>query len=410
MSDNLPNHLKSRKKVLFVGEHLTPSHTVRPLLLAQHLKTLDANYDIELALPSVPAWCNNENIQIHKLPSPDAKILGKRVEDVFFPLYKENEISEMVKAEITLLESLKPDLVIADFRNTLAISTRVTKSPLIFLSDFYWHKEYLDKPMIVPDTKLSHLIGYKLARSLGRPLTPLIEKWHVSQFNLVARKYGLNTFANLREIYNSGDEKWLLDIPKVWPDLDLAKSKTKFVGPMTWDVDIETAERIHQLADKSAICITLASSGTDKKVIEILRVAKEFGLPLIVLTADKFTLPEVPNIYVEKFLPLSVALAKSKVFIGTGGSSVVYPAIKAGVPVIGIPQNITHWYSMRRFAVMGIGKLVLPEEVSSGSLETSLLEILSSGSFADKIADCQQNLNEYDIYSRINDSIKEYLS
>jgi len=393
--NKMPNTKK--RKILFIGEHLTPSHSQRPLQLAECLMKNNSGYEVELALSELPR-IHHSDLTIHQLYSPEADILEKRVRRVLSPLYTKRDIAKMVKADLHLIDKVQPDLIIHDFRNTIAIAAQVKKVPVVSLNDFYWNRNYQDKG-IIPDTPLSKILGYKLARILGKPIAPAIDKLHVGQFNAIAKQYGVKAFKNLRDLYNFGQEQWLFDIPAMLPSTD---EKTKFIGPLTWESEEKVPAWLGGLEDKSAICITFTSSGNQDLVEKIIQQVKTFNRSIIVLTAGKYHLPPEENVHIASLIPLKKVLQKSQLLITTGGSSMVYHALREAVPVIGIPQNITHWYSMVRFSELEIGTLVPPESVSGQRFKQVLTKSINDNDYAERNEKFRNQLQAYNPKERLD--------
>ncbi len=395
-----------RPRILFVGEYLTISHVRRPWILATQLARTHPEYDVHFACSMNPSLYAETGLSVHHLPGPEPKRLQQRIERVFFPLYTQREIQEMVAAEIDLLARLKPDLVIHDFRNTLAISTHVAHVPLITLTDFYWSAAYTP-PLVVPDNPLITLIGQTLAQKLTAFLTPRVEHIHVAPFNAVAAMYGLTSFKNLRHLYTSGAENWLYDIPSIIPFK--TTSRIQSIGPVRWEHGGQLPEWLHGIPDHAAICITFASNGDPRHIPPLIKSLRASHTPIIILTAGRIESTPEQGIYCADFLPINAVLKKSKILICGGGSTLAYAALAAQVPVIGIPANITHWYTMKRFEALKLGILIPPHQLTNTRIHTSIATLTTDPAYIAARSALSEELHAHDPHTHVHTYIAHAL-
>lgn len=368
---------REKQTILFVGEDFTSSHLMRPWVLAQAASRLVPDIEVHFAAPRHPEpdVPDAHGIRVHSLPGPGGRVISRRIERVFIPPYSASEVGEMVAAEIELINRVKPRFVVHDFRNSLAISTQRAGVPLITLTDFCWSEHYVPEN-VVPDNPLTALIGERLSGRIAGFLTPRVEALYARPFNRVARRHGLAPFDSLRSLYSFGRENWFMDIPSIVP-FSLAP-QDQCIGPVFWETKGETPDWLRALPDRSAICITFAGSGDARHLGTVIEALQPFRTPLIVLTAGRVSIERQHGVFSADFLPLSAVMAKSNLLICHGGSSLVYHAIRAGIPAIGVPSNVAQWYSMIEFERAGCGALIQPSMLTRENLVRTV-ERLRSG-------------------------------
>jgi UDP:flavonoid glycosyltransferase YjiC (YdhE family) len=347
---------------------------------------------------------DNPTVTYHVLPKP-ALVHSKRIKRLFTPYYDVHEIRTMIEAEKILINKIKPDYIIHDFRHTLAISSQLTNVPLITLNDFYWSSLYSDlaTPLIVGKI---YLFWRKfLPKSIVNLIIKAAEAVHVQPFNTIAREYGLQTFKELRDLFSYGLQNWLYDTPSVLPFENIPKNK--LLGPVIWETDIEIPTWLQELAPKSAISINFGSSGDPAVLHKYVEVLKKAHVPLVVITARKTIVRPEPGVYVAEYIPFTKVLEKSRLCICHGGSSIVYQAINVQVPVLGTPSYVAQLYSMFRFAEMGIGIHLPKNEISEKAILLQVNNLLHDTSYQTKLNKARQQITQYQWSDRVVILIEE---
>ena len=125
-----------RRRVLFVAEAVTLAHVARPVALA---KSLDpSTYEVYVAwdprfadlFPALPgATVPLRSIACNQFAAALAK--GS-------PLYDSATLRDYVRDDLAVLERVKPDLVVGDFRLSLAVSAPLAGIPYFSVTNAYW--------------------------------------------------------------------------------------------------------------------------------------------------------------------------------------------------------------------------------------------------------------------------------
>src|SRR5262245_8585524 len=127
---------RPRARVLFVAEAVTLAHVSRALTLA---RTLDPErFDIHLA------WDARYNGLLGELPFPCEQIWSLPTQ-VFLkrlasgaPMHDTAALARYVDEDRAAIARVKPDVVVSDFRISLATSAELSGVPSITIINAYW--------------------------------------------------------------------------------------------------------------------------------------------------------------------------------------------------------------------------------------------------------------------------------
>ena len=126
--------MNQKKRVLFVGEAVTLAHVARPMVLARALDP--AHYEVDFAWhPRFASLFPASGFAMHTIESiPNlqfeaALAAGK-------PLYDAATLRRYVAEDLRLIAHARPDVVVGDFRLSLAVSAAVATVPYLYLTTF----------------------------------------------------------------------------------------------------------------------------------------------------------------------------------------------------------------------------------------------------------------------------------
>jgi len=334
------------KRILFIGEAVTLAHVVRPVVLAQALDP--QQYAITLACDpryhKLFAALPFELRPVRTIPSAqfiDALAKGK-------PVYDTATLRDYVREDLQLIETVKPDLIVGDFRISLGVSSRVAGVPYFTVTNAYW-SPYSRLPFPLPELPMTRVFGVTVAQALFTLARPFVFAYHTVPLNRVRRDYNLPSLGyDLREIYTHADQTLYADIPQVVPMAPLPPHH-HWLGPILWSPAVELPEWWTALPeDKPLIYVTLGSSGEGELLLPIvLQGLADLPVTVIAATAGRSIPAPLPaNARVAAFLPGTEAAARSALVICNGGSPTTQQALAAGVPVIGIAGNMDQHLNM----------------------------------------------------------------
>ncbi|NRR31335.1 glycosyltransferase [Oxalobacteraceae bacterium] len=364
-----------RQKILFIAEAVTLAHVGRPLALAQALDP--QRYELHFACaPGYEEFFKQSGLNhwaIHSIPGAQflaALAAGK-------PVYQEQTLLGYVEDDLRLINELRPDRIVGDFRLSLSVSARVAGVPYIALINAYW-SPYVAVRYQVPEIGLSKLLPLAVANSLFRAVRPLAFALHTRPMNRVRRRFGLDSLGyDLRTVYTDADRTCYTDIPQMFPANGLP-AQHGYLGPVIWSPAIATPDWWEALPPETVVVyVTLGSSGQGRLLPLVLRALAPLQVTVIAATAGKITLDQVPaNARVAPFLPGDAAARRARLVICNGGSPTSQQALAAGVPVLGIASNLDQFLNMQGVVAMGAGMLLRADRLSETVLRVAAADLL----------------------------------
>lgn len=402
--------MQTRKKpvILLVAEAVTLSHFARIATLARALDP--AAYEVVVA--SDPRYLDLEAPlggafhPIRSIPSAEfARALARGK-----PLYSVETLTRYIEDDLALFDRVKPDLVVGDFRLSLAVSAPLRKIPYAAVVNAYW-SPYADITYPIPDLPMSRILGIRLAQKLFDIVRPKAFALHARPLSRVRQRFGLPPLGpDLRNAYTWADYTLYADIPEVVPTRNLP-AHHRYLGPVLWSTDISLPEWWGYLPkDKPLVFLTLGSSGQAELLPMALTALSHLAITVIVATAGKITLADAPaNAYITDYLPLNIVIRCSKVVISNGGSLTTYQALANGVPVIGLCSNMDQLLNMNAVQRLGAGITLRAASLSARDLLESVTAMLDNPSYAKGAHKVGQILAQFDVGRRFREFVAEIL-
>lgn len=399
---------RTKPVVLLVAEAVTLAHFARILTLAQ---ALDPNL-YEVVVASDPRYASLEkplNFAFHPIRSitsaefAQALARGK-------PLYSAETLTRYVENDLVLLDRVKPDLVIGDFRLSLAVSAPLRRIPYAAVVNAYW-SPYADMAYPVPDLPMTRILGVALAQKLFDVARPIAFALHARPLNRVRRKFGLSPLgSDLRNVYTWGDYTLYADIPEMAPTHDLPHNH-RYLGPVLWSTKTPLPEWWGELPeDKPLVFLTLGSSGRADFLPLVLQVLSSLPVTAIVASAGKVELDNLPqNVFAADFLPMDIATTRSFLVISNGGSLTTYQALSAGVPVLGICSNMDQLLNMNAVQALGAGITLRAGKASLAEIRAAVNALLEKPAYAEAAGRVRQTMLRHDAKRRFREIVAEIL-
>jgi UDP:flavonoid glycosyltransferase YjiC (YdhE family) len=399
---------KQRKRILFISEAVTLAHVVRPIVLA---KTLDpAHYEITFACD--PRY----NQIIGKLPFAYKPI--KSITSEHFLAcsvkgqtgYDTATLRAYVKDDLQVIRKVDPDIIVGDFRLSLAVSARIAGKPYMGICNAYWSPYAKHRFFPVPEHPFTKILGVQFTQHIFNLARPLIFAALALPWNRLLREYGLPTIGpDLRRIFTQGDQTLYADLPQLIPTSRLPVSH-HYIGPILWSPSVPTPNWWENLPDnKPIIYVTLGSSGDTGLLPEVFAALKELPITAIVATAGANNPADIPdNIFVAKYLPGEAAAKRASLVICNGGSPTTQQALAAGVPVLGIASNLDQYLNMAYMQQAGVGRLVRSGKTTRSVLCRLVSDMLTDPSLHNAARFYQQCMASYsprDIFPRLVESV-----
>ncbi|MGH7257575.1 MAG: glycosyltransferase [Nitrospiraceae bacterium] len=368
-----------RRRILFVAEAVSLAHVARAVSLAQ---TLDpARYEVHLACdPRYLALFDKISFPVHSIRTISSEAFRDRLIKGH-PLYTVSDLREYAKQDLHLLATLNPDVVVGDFRLSLSVSARVAGIPYLSVTNAHW-SPYARSHFVVPDIAISDRFGPRLGQALFSVFRPAIFAHHAFALNKIRHDYGLPSLGyDLLHVFTDADEALYADLPELVPTFD-RPSHHHYLGPVLWSSDSIPSWWNELPTDRPLAYVSLGTSGRSEALTRVLQALATLGVGAMVSTAGKPPPASLPDrVWVSDYLPGIQAAERADFVVCNGGSATVYQALAAGVPVLGLPNNLDQYLMMDYVRKFAAGEYVRSGGASVEALTQVAAQILATASY-----------------------------
>jgi UDP:flavonoid glycosyltransferase YjiC (YdhE family) len=397
------------RRVLLVGEAVTLAHVARPIALAR--KLVARGYRPILAAdPRFAALCPAgewDTKEIRSIPSADflrALARGK-------PVYDLATLELYVEDDLALLQAVSPAVVIGDFRISLAVSARLSGVPYINITNAYW-SPYARPRWQAPTMPWSRHVPASLDDWVFRIARPLAFRLHARPMQALARRHGLpHAGGELRHVYTEGDLTLYADSPALVATYD-RPSTHRYLGLVDWAPSVPMPPWWDALPTAARpVYVTLGSSGDVAKLPQILAGLARLDCPVVVATAGASVPTSLPaHVHLADYLPGDIVARQSRLVVCNGGSPTSHQALLAGVPVLGIPDNLDQVLNMSYLQQAGVGDWLRPRDISADGIEGLARRLLADPQLAARAASLGAAEKSRDITGTLEEAISELCS
>lgn len=354
--------LPRRRRILFIAEAVTLAHVARAAALA---RTLDPDrYDVHVACDRRYLHLfENLPAMVHSIRSITGEQFQNRLRQGS-PLYSSEELRAYVKQDLRLLADLNPDAVIGDFRLSLSVSARVAAIPYLTVTNAHW-SPWARPHFVVPELAITDRFGPRLGQALFTLMRPFVFAQQASALNQVRKEYGLATVGySLSRVFTEADHTLYADLPELVPTFDRPRHH-HYLGPVLWSPDGTPSWWGDVPQDRPLAYVSLGTSGRPDLLSSVLWALHSLGMGTLVSTAGRRPTEQLPdNAWIAPYLPGISAAGRADLVICNGGSATVYQAFAAGVPVLGIPNNLDQYLMMEYVRRYGAGESLRAGEAS----------------------------------------------
>ena len=398
----------SKKVVLLVAEAVTLAHYGRIAKLSRALPSSDYHI-IVAADPRYRALDEIPGVDFHPIWSIPSGQFSHALEHGA-PLYDAQTLTRYVEDDLTLIDAVKPDLIVGDFRLSLAISAPLRKVPYASVVNAYW-SPYADIDFPIPELPFTRITGLKVGQALFDLVRPFAFALHARPLNQVRRKYGLAPLgSDLGKTYTWADYTLYADIPELVKTRHLPGNH-RFLGPILWSTQTPLPDWWGSLPeDKPIVFLTLGSSGRADLLPRVFEVLSELPVTVIAATAGKVALKSVsPNVYSADYLPMDVASARSAFIISNGGSLTTYQALTVGVPVLGICSNMDQLLNMNAVQGLGAGITLRAGRANIAEIRLAVTALLENPAYLEAAGRVRQAVLQHDAMQNFQDIVADIL-
>lgn len=379
-------------KILFFCEGASLAHTARPLKLARLIDK--SKHELIFAAGNYHNLIRNEGHKyIIPIYSQTPEQFAKKLYQTK-PGYDYKLIKKYIEEELEIIEKIKPDLIIGDFRLTLGISAKVKKVPFHLITNTYW-ATFKNEDMVLSENILKKIWGQTIGSlMLKLPTTKFFIDLQFKPFAKACIEYGLEPPKSLAEAYSYADHILLDDIKELY-ERPLNKPHT-FLGPILWEPIMEIPKEIKTHRD--LIYLSFGSSG------KIAGITKDMTDKTFIAATAKREYPKANNLLTYDYLPAISVLDYCKLSITNGGVA-SYQAISKGIPVITIPNNLDQFLFSRILEKHNLSKLIRLDQIKQ--LKEAVNESLNDSKEKEQLNKFKNIINSYNTKKIINEHLKE---
>jgi UDP:flavonoid glycosyltransferase YjiC (YdhE family) len=396
-----------RKRILFIAEAVTLAHVTRPFVLARSLES--AEFEVHFACASrfdfVFLNAGFRRWKINSIPTQsflDALRAGSR-------LYNSRTLERYVDEDLELIETVHPDLIVGDFRLSLAVSGPVSKVPYAALTNAYWSPFTTMTHFPLPEVSFAHWVGTYVATRLFHLAQPLVFAYHARPLNRLRQSYGLPYLGSLLDVYTHGDYVLYADLPALFQTADIPASH-RYIGPIFWSPTVPLPPWWNELdAQKPIVYVSLGSSGPAELLPRVIEALGKLPVTVVLATSGRWTPTSLPkNVAASEYLPGDHVAERAVLVICNGGSPSVYQALAKGVPVIGIASNMDQFLCMSGVENAKAGVLLRAGRLTENSLRNAV-ETVTRESYKQAAQKVARELAGLDAISTFRSFVREIL-
>ena len=371
-----------RTRVLFLAESATMAHVVRPMVLALGLDP--ERYEVAFATgPDFRSLVVEAGLDTRDLWSIGTKAYLAAV-DAGRPVYSYEVLQRYVAEDLRVIEQARPDVIVGDFRLSLAVSARLARVPYLAISNAYW-SPFAAARFEIPVHASTRLFGAAFMNRVFLLLRPIIFAHHSLPMHRLRRKYGMTSLGvDLRRVFTEADVTLYADVPELVPTRESGiAGRYEYIGPVTWAPRADVPHALCAAGERRPIVyISLGSSGDPALLGDIVTAVVGLGCRAVVAASDPASSELVgKNVIVERMLPGDEIAAMAELVVCNGGSPGAHQALQRGTPVLGIPANLDQLLNMRFVVDAGAGLSVRADRASPDRLHEAIGAILGDRRF-----------------------------
>jgi UDP:flavonoid glycosyltransferase YjiC (YdhE family) len=363
-------------RVLFFCEPCTLSHVVRPLAYARLLGADEFECHVACAYDVARHCAPGERWRFHPVSGcVTAAEFAAALARGALP-YDREVIERYVQEDLRLLDEVKPDVVVGDFRLSLGISAPSRGVPYVALINAVW-SPLVRRRFPVPELPITRRLG-PLPAALAFPLLrPIVFAQLAAPFNRARRAHGLPPFGGLLETYSWGDFTAYPDMPELFDMAELSAAH-RFLGALRFGPHVPLPDWWERVpTSRPWVYVAMGSSGRAGALPAIVEALAGLDVEIIAATSERgVAAPSRPNVWTSEWLPLDPVLARARVAIGNGGAGGVYYALHHGVPILSVPANMDQHMMAEAVVRSGAGRLVRSDRASPRRIRDATVQLL----------------------------------
>ena len=362
-------------RVLIMAEGVTLAHVVRPLSIARALQS--RGYDVQFAVDRRHhAMLGDFAATAHALPGIEpSKFMASLARGA--PVFELETLRQYVRDDLALFSKLSPDLVIGDFRLSLAVSARRASVPYVAISNAYWSAAFRPTRYPLPVLPFTSFMPIRAAEAVFRLAQPTAFKLHCKPMDRLRRENGMvGVEGDIHLAYTDSDDTLLADIPEMYGASGSAAER--FIGAVPWAPSDTLPPWWNELdGNLPVVYVALGSSGSMKAAAIAVQALSSLPVLTIVSTAGRSLGCELPaNTRAARYLPGSAVAKRASLVVCNGGSPATQQALAEGTPVLGICSNMDQFLNMFAVERAGAGLTMRADRVNLQVLRSTVTRLL----------------------------------
>jgi UDP:flavonoid glycosyltransferase YjiC (YdhE family) len=413
------------KKALFIPVGIGLAHTGRLVMIARELQKKE--FEVVFgAGGDASSILSKEKFRCHLLPEFERSVYEKKLRKHNPFIYSRALIEKFVKAELSLYEKEKPDVIIYDSRLTAKISAAIARIPCIAVDNVdttpYYDISKIRFPLQTPlanvlPKRVISLLCSKYPHKFMRRVAPvvissvlLMEKIRLSPALI---RLGFRLSRNPYQFF-LGDLTLLCDIPEFRPIKKLPKN-VKMVGPISWDGGDKLPDWAKEITDrKNIIYVTAAGTGDKNIFLKTLEYLAATDFTIVATCGNTLKQDQVkntyPRLYMTDYLPANFIMPKAKLVIFPGGNSTAYQALSFAVPQIVLPYHIDQEDNANHLERLKCGITINPHnKFSKKELLSAVGRIIVDREYRDNAKRLKDILSKYSGAKKAAEEIANFI-
>ena len=393
-----------RPRILFIAEAVSLAHVVRLAMLAESLDP--SRYDVWFASARFPRLVfAGTTFHRRRIESRSPERTLQRVARGQ-PPWVEAELARYVEDDLRLLDELRPDLVVGDFRLSLAVSAPIRRTPCATLINAYWSPHAVRDAFPIPEHPLVRVLGIRRVARRWRAVLPFVFRRFARPLNRLRKRYGLAPVGSLLEALTFGDHTLYPDIPELAPTRGLPADH-HYLGTLSWSPRLPLPAAWDRMDHTRPLVYATVGSSGDLRVLEaVLGAARRLPITMLIATAGRCTPRAVAdNVWLTDFVPGDVIARRAALVICNGGSTTSYQALEAGTPVLGLPSHLDQYLAAEAVARAGAGLYLRSGAATSRAIADAATRLLFEERFRLATSRLQAALAAWDARSRFREFV-----
>ncbi|MBL7689222.1 MAG: hypothetical protein JNJ49_14395 [Bdellovibrionaceae bacterium] len=388
--------------ILFMAESATLAHVVRLLTLADSLELPRSSIHFATA-SHYRNWIEARGMSFVPLQCQDTGAFQQKL-DQGRSVIDKHLLSAQVKEDIEILNSIRPQIVVGDFRLSLAISARSLHIPYLGIANSYWTRLTPGK-MPLPELSFLKPIGRSISELLFKAsrelIVPHILQRHADDFNIVRAQYGMTPYRSIIDAYTDADWIGFADASEVVTPSSQFGSRYTMLGPLNGRVDCPQPSWWNELNDDQPIVyLNLGSSGKHELAPLLIEALSELPIQIIAGSIEPTERPisysSGAKLFSARVLPGDAVCQKAQVVICNGGAPSSYQALAAGRPVIGITRNMDQALNMQSMSPFSFVRTFSAWDCPLGEITSCTKEFMNHQTIHDDAQAFKTRLLAYD--------------